>query len=225
MKFADNVLIYFHAHIAALPLVATGLAASVFVPSSSAAEKSLIDTTRSPHAAMYMIDLADVRWTTGLWAERFEVCRTTMIPHMWTIFKDDYESHAWSNFLVAAGMGEGRNGKKQLHGPLFNDGDFLKWVEALAQVYALTRDRQTTHRDPNQSRIDAQNFGASLERRDVPVKYYPLTTDYMRGLPNAHSEAMRNIEDFLNENIYAYNVKLGETEVKERDVDLDAPKK
>jgi DUF1680 family protein len=108
--------------------------------SSFAAEKSLIDTTRSPHAAMYMTDLADVRWTTGLWAERFEACRTTMVPHMWTIFKDPYESHAWDNFLVAAGMGTGRNGAKKFHGPPFNDGDFLKWVEALVQVYAITKD-------------------------------------------------------------------------------------
>ncbi len=103
-----------------------------------AGERSLIDTTRSPHAKMYMPNLGDVKWNGGLLGERFEVCRTTMIPHMWTIFKDDTESHAWSNFLIAAGLGKGRDGK--FHGPPFNDGDFLKWVEALAQVYAVTRE-------------------------------------------------------------------------------------
>jgi DUF1680 family protein len=62
-----------------------------------------------------------------------------MIPHMWTIFADPNESHAWDNFLMAAGLGEGRGDGKP-HGPPFNDGDFLKWFEALAQVYAVTKD-------------------------------------------------------------------------------------
>jgi DUF1680 family protein len=101
-------------------------------------EKSLIDTTRSPSAKMYMTDLDDVRWRPGLFGERFDVCRETMVPHMWTIFSDKHESHAWDNFLMAAGLGMGRDGKP--HGPSFNDGDFLKWVEALAQIYAVTRD-------------------------------------------------------------------------------------
>jgi DUF1680 family protein len=124
-----------------LSTLSVPLALAALIPASAgAAEKSLIDTTRSPHAKMYMTDLSDVRWTSGLWAERFEACRDTMIPHMWSIFKDPYESHAWDNFLVAAGMGTGRNGAKKFHGPPFNDGDFLKWVEALVQVYAITRD-------------------------------------------------------------------------------------
>jgi uncharacterized protein len=104
-----------------------------------AGERALIDTTRSPEAKMYMVDLGDVHWTGGLLGERFEVCRTTMVPHMGEIFRDPVESHAWDNFLMAAGLGEGR-GDGQPHGPPFNDGDFLKWFEALAQVYAVTRD-------------------------------------------------------------------------------------
>lgn len=99
---------------------------------------ALIDTSRSPHARMHPPGLGDVRWTGGLLGERFEVCRTTMVPHMWTIFSDQHESHAWDNFLLAAGLGQGRDGKP--HGPPFNDGDFLKWVEALCQVYAVTKD-------------------------------------------------------------------------------------
>jgi hypothetical protein len=103
-----------------------------------AGERALIDTTRSPHALMYMPDLGDVKWNGGLLGERFEACRQTMVPHLWKIFRDDNESHAWSNFLIAAGLGQGRDGK--FHGPPFNDGDFLKWLEALAQVYAVTRE-------------------------------------------------------------------------------------
>lgn len=108
------------------------------ITSARAGDRALIDTSRSPHAKMYMPNLGDVSWNGGLLGERFEVCRTTMVPHMWTIFKDDHASHAWSNFLIAAGMGRGRDGK--FHGPPFNDGDFLKWLEALAQIYAVTRE-------------------------------------------------------------------------------------
>jgi len=101
-------------------------------------ERALIDTTRSPQAKMYMVDLGDVKWTRGFWAERFDVCRATMVPHLWDIFRDDKESHAWANFLIAAGCYDGPD--KAHHGPPFNDGDFLKWVEALTQIYAVTRD-------------------------------------------------------------------------------------
>ena len=100
-----------------------------------AGEKSLVDTSRSPAARMYMTDLADVKWNGGLLGERFEVCRTTMVPHLWEIFSDPNKSAAWANYRIAAGLQPGK-----FSGPPFNDGDFLKWFEALAQVYAVTRD-------------------------------------------------------------------------------------
>ncbi len=119
----------------------TAILGLVFVAASRralAGERALIDTTHSPAAKMYMPDLADVRWTGGLLGERFQVCRETMVPHLWDIFRNPDESHAWDNFLIAAGMEHNGDGKS--HGPPFNDGDFLKWVEALSQIYAVTRD-------------------------------------------------------------------------------------
>jgi len=111
------------------------LAASLLGASAFAGERALVDTTRSPEAKMYMPDLSDVRWTGGLLGERFDVCRTTMVPHLWEIFSSDTESHAWANYRIAAGLQEGK-----FSGPPFNDGDFLKWLEALAQIYAVTHD-------------------------------------------------------------------------------------
>jgi DUF1680 family protein len=107
----------------------------VLAPRGFAGERSLVDLTRSPNAVMYMPDLADVKWNGGLLGERFEVARTTMVPHMWDILKDPKASHAWDNYLIAAGLEEGK-----FSGPPFNDGDFLKWFEALVQVYAVTKD-------------------------------------------------------------------------------------
>ena len=90
---------------------------------ASAGEKSLVDTSRSPSARMYMTGLADVKWNGGLLGERFEVCRTTMVPHMWNIFSAPVHSSAWANYRIAAGLQPGR-----FSGPPFNDGDFLKWL-------------------------------------------------------------------------------------------------
>lgn len=116
------------------------LLASCLLPAlpAAAGQKALVDTTRAPGARMTMVDLADARWTGGLWAGRFDTCRAAMIPHLWSIFSDDRASHAWANYLIAAGLR--RESGDRFEGPPFNDGDFLKWVEALSQVYAVTRD-------------------------------------------------------------------------------------
>ncbi|MEX0332602.1 MAG: glycoside hydrolase family 127 protein [Puniceicoccaceae bacterium] len=103
-----------------------------------AGQNCLIDTTHSPMAVMRMVELDDAHWTGGLWGDRFQVLQDTMIPYMWEIFQDEHGSHAWANFLLAAGLDDGRDGK--FHGPPFNDGDFLKWFEGMASVYAITRD-------------------------------------------------------------------------------------
>ena len=119
-------------------LFVTPLLLAFGLPALSAGERGLVDTAKSPSAAMYMTDLGDVRWTGGLWGGRFETCRTTMIPHMWELFQNDADSHAWDNFLLAAGL-DTRTAEAH-KGPPFADGDFFKWFEAVAQVYAITRD-------------------------------------------------------------------------------------
>lgn len=101
---------------------------------------ALVDTSDSPHAVMYMVELDDVHWTEGFWAERFAVAQDSMIPYMWDLFQNDEESHAWANYTIAAGMGPDDNGEYVHSGPPFNDGDLLKWFEGLASVYAVTRD-------------------------------------------------------------------------------------
>jgi uncharacterized protein len=111
------------------------LGATTATPSAQAGDKALIDTVKSPNVKMYMPDLTDVKWTGGLWGDRFEVCRSAMIPNMWSLFSDTRQSKAWMNFQVAAGVANGQTG-----GPPFNDGDFLKWFEAVAQMYAVTHD-------------------------------------------------------------------------------------
>lgn len=119
----------------ALAAICAGLAAALPV---HAGDRALVDTSGSAHATMYMADLADAKWTGGMWGDRFDVCRDTMIPHMWEIFQSDKDSHAWSNFRIAARL-DTAPGAKHV-GPPFADGDFFKWFEGMAQVYAITKD-------------------------------------------------------------------------------------
>ncbi len=71
----------------------------------------------------------------GFWAERFTVCRDSMVPHLWDTYMDAQTSHAFKNFEIAAGLDTGSH-----KGPSFHDGDFYKTLEAVAAMYAATKD-------------------------------------------------------------------------------------
>jgi len=101
----------------------------------SAAGKGITNTSATPQVKVRCVDIGDVRWTDGFWAERFDLCHNVMIPNMWRLLEDQDVSHAYDNFLVAAGLKEGRH-----RGPKWHDGDFYKWLEAAAFVYGITKD-------------------------------------------------------------------------------------
>ncbi len=95
---------------------------------------------RPPAPAVREVGLADARWTTGLWAERFDVCRTVTVPGMGDRMTGD-GNRFLHNFRVAAGLDAGDH-----RTPAWNDGDFYKWLEAAASVYAVTRDETLNKR-------------------------------------------------------------------------------
>ena len=111
--------------------------AVLFFPlmSSHAQDKSLVNTRESSHAKLHSPDMKDVTWTKGFWADRFKVARDTMVPNMWDIYNDAEISHAFKNFEIAAGLDTGSH-----KGPSFHDGDYYKTLEAMASMYASTRD-------------------------------------------------------------------------------------
>lgn len=100
-----------------------------------AQEKALTNTSHSPFAKLQSVNIGDVHWTSGFWAERFEVCKNAMVPHMMGCYLDDEISHAYKNFEIAAGLDTGSH-----VGPPFHDGDFYKILEAGITMYALTKD-------------------------------------------------------------------------------------
>ena len=81
------------------------------------------------------VKIADVMWTDGFWGQRFDVCRSAMVPNMWALLQNDEVSHAFANFEIAAGLKDGRH-----RGPRFNDGDLYKWLQAAALVFAIAKD-------------------------------------------------------------------------------------
>jgi len=95
----------------------------------------LVDMSRSPYAKMENTELNAVHWTQGFWGDRFAVCKDTMLLNMWKTWDDPNISHGFRNFEVAAGICPGEH-----WGPPFHDGDFYKWLEAVAAVYAVTKD-------------------------------------------------------------------------------------
>lgn len=103
----------------------------------SAQEKSLTNTSKSTYARLSGVDMGSVHWTKGFWAERFQVCKDSMVPNMWHIYNDDKISHAFKNFEIAAGLDTGSH-----KGPSFHDGDYYKTLEAVAALYAVTKDKK-----------------------------------------------------------------------------------
>jgi hypothetical protein len=83
----------------------------------------------SSHAVVSPASPEATRWTSGLWAERREVCREQIVPMLWEIMEGTSRTHYLQNFRIAAGLAEGRH-----RGAPFNDGDFYKCLEAICAL-------------------------------------------------------------------------------------------
>jgi DUF1680 family protein len=88
--------------------------------------------TPRPFATAQPIALAEARWTSGFWFDRFELCRTNMMPNMGRLMEDTNYSHFLRNFEIAAGLAEGR-----YRGAPFNDGELYKLMQAASAAYAV----------------------------------------------------------------------------------------
>jgi DUF1680 family protein len=101
-----------------------------------AQNNSLVNTSGSKYAKLQPVDMTAVTWTNGFWADRMKVCKDSMVPHLWHTYTSANISHAYRNFEIAAGKDTGSH-----QGPPFHDGDFYKLIEAVADMYAVTKDK------------------------------------------------------------------------------------
>lgn len=97
----------------------------------------VINNSETPHMKLKSIGIQDCQWTEGFWADKVAVAVETMIPNLGRLLEDPEIIHGYDNFKVAAGIIEG-----EFRGWSFTDGDFYKYVEALAYAYAMTKDEK-----------------------------------------------------------------------------------
>jgi len=86
-------------------------------------------------AALRPADMTAVRWTQGFWAQRYALCRDTVVPAMKQALLAPENSACLVNFTIGAGLESGKH-----QGTFWSDGDCYKWLEALAWLYAINRD-------------------------------------------------------------------------------------
>jgi DUF1680 family protein len=99
---------------------------------TSAAEPTATKAKR-PFATAQPLALGEARWTSGFWAERFDLCRTNMLPGMGRLMEGTNYTQFFRNFEIAAGLADGK-----YRGASFNDGDFYKLIEAASAAYATS---------------------------------------------------------------------------------------
>jgi uncharacterized protein len=90
---------------------------------------------QSPFAKIEPLVPGEARWTDGFFYDRFELCRTQMIPSMQRLMLGTNYSQFFYNFQIVAGLTNG-----QPHGANFNDGDFYKFLEGASATLAVTND-------------------------------------------------------------------------------------
>jgi hypothetical protein len=89
----------------------------------------------SPFASVSPLPLGQARWSDGFFYDRFELCRTQMVPSMERLMMGTNYSQFFYNFEIVAGL---TNGKA--HGANFNDGDFYKFLEGASATLAVSND-------------------------------------------------------------------------------------
>jgi DUF1680 family protein len=94
-----------------------------------------VDTSKSPHVKLRSLPMEDVKWTTGFWADRFELCHKSMLSRLHSTMLDPKCSAQLNRIKFTAGLYEKNPG-----GVNWADGDCYKWIETMAHVYSVMAD-------------------------------------------------------------------------------------
>jgi uncharacterized protein len=105
------------------------------VNTTSATEPTLVDTSKSPHVMLHCIPMTDVKWTDGFWADRFDLCRQSMLPTLHNTLLDPKCSAQLNRIKFTAGLCDENPG-----GVNWADGDCYKWIETMAHVCTMQHD-------------------------------------------------------------------------------------
>src|SRR6185436_19281488 len=140
-----------------------------------------------PFAKVTPLAPGDARWTSGFWADRFDLCRTQMIPGMERLMAGTNYSQFFRNFEIAAGLAEGRS-----RGAQFNDGDFYKWFEGACATLAIEKNPQL------EARLDEIIAVIARAQRDDGYLHTPVLIRQRYGDTNAVPFQDRNNFEMYN---------------------------
>ncbi|MCB1096845.1 MAG: glycoside hydrolase family 127 protein [Verrucomicrobiae bacterium] len=132
------------------------------------------EASTRPHARVGALPLSEVRWTDGFWKQRFENCRTKMIPTMWELMKGTEYKPFYEHFRIAAGLSEGR-----YRGAKWNDGDFYKWMEGVTSTLAVEPSEEW------EQRLDEIIEVIGKAQREDGYIHTPVLIGARNGDPNA----------------------------------------
>lgn len=156
--------------------------------------EGITHTANSPYARMTAVPLGSVHWSGGFWGERYEIFKDTMLLSMWRTLNTPEISHSFRNFEIAAGEQEGEH-----WGPPFHDGDFYKWLEGVAAVYAVTR-------EPKLDALMDEIIGtiAKVQRNDGYIHTPVVIAEKNKGIDthSVHKEGGKAFENRLNFETY-----------------------
>ena len=144
-------------------------------------------TEPRPFAKVQPLALAEAHWTSGFWAERFELCRTQMIPGMERLMEGTNYTQFFRNFEIAAGLTNGRS-----RGAPFNDGDFYKWMEGTCAVLAVEKNPAL------ESRLDEIISVIAKAQRADGYLHTPVLIGALNGDTNAVPFKNRNNFEMYN---------------------------
>ncbi len=107
------------------------------VNTTVASEPTLVDTSKSPHVMLHCVPMTDVKWTDGFWADRYELCRESMLPTLHDTLLDPKCSAQLNRIKFTAGLCDENPG-----GVNWADGDCYKWIETMAHVCTMKPDAE-----------------------------------------------------------------------------------
>jgi len=114
-------------------LIAVLLSATLLHARTINRDYGIIKNQNSPHAKLKSVDLKDVRWTDGFWAEQFVKTCDVTLPRLWELASDPEKGHAIQNLRIAAGIETGK-----FEGTHWQDAWIYKWLESACYIYSLT---------------------------------------------------------------------------------------
>ena len=148
---------------------------------------SIFASEKIPFAKVEPLALGEARWKSGFWADRFELCRTQMIPSMERLMEGTNYTQFFRNFEIAAGLAEGKS-----RGAPFNDGDFYKWIEGASASLAVAKNPAL------ESRLDEIIAVITQAQRADGYLHTPVQIKQRNGDTNALPFSDRNNFEMYN---------------------------